>query len=268
MNIDLCPLCFSEESNDMFDDFENNHYVRCKKCGLTYQNPRKEIEYEEEYWKVSVDPDGNKRIHADEKEASLRNEFATEIRYINKMNPGKILDAGAGYGFFLSGIDDQWDKHAIELSDYCVKYIKENYPDVNTISEKIEDATYADNTFDVIYFYHVIEHVDNPNLVMKNLSRILKPGGLIIVSTPNIKSFVAKRFYGNYRLLGAPHIIMWDKVTLTKVMKLYGIYPYKTLYPYFKTDYFSLKFLLRLFDKDKISPPFYGNIITMYARKC
>jgi 2-polyprenyl-3-methyl-5-hydroxy-6-metoxy-1,4-benzoquinol methylase len=268
INIDKCPLCESSNQQNLYDDFEGNHYVRCRNCTLVFQNPRKLIEYEEDYWKVSIDPDGNRRVHAEEKDKSLKNEFIADINYINKMVPGRILDSGAGYGFFLSGINDSWDKYAIELSDYCIKHIKDNNKDGVTVnSERIEDSHFENDYFEVIYFYHVIEHIDNVHGVMSNLVRMLKPGGLLIISTPNIESFVAKRFEGNYRLLGAAHILMWSKQTLLKLLKQYNLYCEKINYPYFRTDFFRWKFIRRLFDRTKISPPFYGNIITIYARK-
>ena len=267
VNIGQCPLCGASGQEDLYDDFEGNHYVMCRDCTLVFQNPRKIIEYEEDYWGVSIDPDGNRRVHVEEKEKSLKNEFIEDIKFINKMNPGKILDAGAGYGFFLSGIDSRWEKHAIELSQCCANYIKESDGDVTVTSKGIEYSEYENGYFDVIYFYHVIEHVDNIHGVMNNLFRMLKPGGIIIISTPNIQSFVAKRFKGNYRLLGGPHIVLWSKKTLLRLLKQYGLICEKINYPYFKTDFFSVKYLLRLFNTNKVSPPFYGNIITVYARK-
>ena len=89
----------------------------------------------------------------------------------------------------------------------------------------------------------------------------------MIIGAPNINSFVAKRFKGNYRLLGTPHIVMWNKKTLSELMNKYELTVFKDIYPYFKTDYVSLKNLIKLYDKDKISPPFYGNLMTLYARK-
>ena len=267
VNIEQCPLCTASIQQDLYDDFEGNHYVKCESCSLVFQNPRRQIKYEEDYWNVSIDVDGNTRVHSEEKNESLKNEFATDIDYINRMIPGKILDAGAGYGFFLSGIDDAWDKYAVELSDYCVKYIKENDSSVTVTSAKIENSNFADDYFDVIYLYHVIEHVDDVHGVMSNVVRMLKPGGMLVISTPNIESIVAKRFKGNYRLLGTAHIIMWSKKTLLKLLRQYNMHCFKIYYPYFKTDFFRWKFIRRLFDVHKISPPFYGNIITMYTRK-
>ena len=267
-SIDQCPLCESKKQTYLYKDFEGSHYVGCDDCGLTFQNPRISTKYEENYWGgESIDPEGKSRVLVKERDVSIKNKYYIDVDYINKLPSGKILDAGAGFGFFLSAINSNWDKSAIELSDFCVDYIKKEYPEIRVRSEKLEDASFEDASFDVIYCHHVIEHVEDPHSVMLNLSRMLKKGGLMIIGAPNINSFVAKRFKGNYRLLGTPHIVMWSKQTLSELMNKYGLTVFKDTYPYFKTDYVSLKNLIKLYDKDKISPPFYGNLMTLYARK-
>lgn len=265
--IDECPLCTATNQEKLFDDFDGNCYVKCNECGLTFQNPRSVTEYEEDYWGESVDPDGNKRILVNERDQSIRNKHAFDINYVNALSPGKILDAGAGFGFFLSALDDKWDKYAIELSDFCVDYIAQTYPDIKVASANIEDASYEAESFDVIYSHHVIEHVEKPHDVMRNMAKMLKPGGLLIIGCPNIDSFAAKRFRGNYRLLGSPHILMWNETTLTDLLSRYGFGVFKRNFPYFGSDYVNLKNIIRLLDKSKVSPPFYGNLMTLYARK-
>jgi 2-polyprenyl-3-methyl-5-hydroxy-6-metoxy-1,4-benzoquinol methylase len=267
VDLEECPLCRSKIQNQMYKDFQDNNYVKCSDCTLVFQNPRVLTEYEDSYWEKSFDPDGNERILMNERDEYLRNRFVLDLKFLKKIKPGKILDAGAGFGFFLSALSSEWEKHALELSDFCVDYMKNHYPEIQSKSQLLEEADYPDNTFDVIYSHHVMEHVENPIKVMESMSRMLKPGGLMIVGVPNIESFVAKRFKGNYRLLGSPHILMWSKKTLTKLLSLNGLNVFKDVYPYFGSDYVSVKNLIRLFDKSKISPPFYGNSMTLYAKK-
>ena len=265
--IEACPVCDSKQQEDKFDDFEGNHYVECLDCGLYFQNPRVKTHYEENYWGESIDPDGNKRVLVEEKDLSIKNKYALDIEYVNNLEPGRILDAGAGFGFFLSAINNDWEKYATELSEFCVEHIQKNSPEVNVKSEVLEDLSYQDDYFDIIYCHHVIEHVEDPHSVIRNFSRMLKPNGVLIIGCPNISSFVARRFKGNYRLLGSPHILMWNKRTLSNILKRYNLETFADKYPFFKTDYFTLGNLFRLIDNSKISPPFYGNLMTLYAKK-
>jgi SAM-dependent methyltransferase len=53
------------------------------------------------------------------------------------------------------------------------------------LESSVLDLPFADNSFDLIFYYHVIEHVSDPARSLKELARVLLPGGLIYVGTPN-----------------------------------------------------------------------------------
>ena len=267
-NISNCPICLSHKQKKLYKDFEGASYVKCIKCDLVFQNPRHEISYEKEYWGKAIDPDGNERNLITEKESKIKNLYSDDLKYIEKLNGGKILDAGCGFGFFLSALSNKWDKYGLELSQYCVEHIHENEPDIKDVkAEVIENLPFGLNFFDVIYSFHVIEHVKNPFEHISCLYKMIKKDGTLVISTPNIDSFVSKRFKGNYRLLGYPHIIMFSVNTLSKLLLDVGFKINSIKFPFFNTDYFTLSNLYRLLNKNKISPPFYGNIMTIYAQK-
>ncbi|MBA7636687.1 Ubiquinone biosynthesis O-methyltransferase [subsurface metagenome] len=258
-----CPICNSEEFENMFEG-----WVRCIKCRVVYNRQRQLPNYTQSDWTLSsVDPDGKLRNILEEREDKLKNWYGDDISYVNKLKPGRILDIGCGPGFFLSAIDERWEKHGIEPSSQAAEYAK-SINDINVISGRLEDANYPKGFFDIVYVYHVIEHLSDPKAMLKEVNRIVKLGGRLIVGTPNIDSFCARRFKQNFRLLQDPgHIILFGSHTLCSLLKAYGFQVGKIKYPFFRTKYFTMKNLLRLFDTSKVSPPFYGNIMTAYAIK-
>ncbi|MCH8012533.1 MAG: methyltransferase domain-containing protein [Candidatus Marinimicrobia bacterium] len=268
IKIDTCPLCLSREFEEMYTDFENNNYVRCVSCSLVFQNPRAIIDYEEDYWSHSKDPDGKIRnlMSPEERNFKVKNRMKKEIDYVNSLYGGKILDAGCGPGFFLAELNSKWEKYGVEISEYNIKYINDNFPNINTSQSKLEELPFSNYYFDIIYCFQVLEHVENPVKIIREFKRVLKPNGTIILSTPNIESFCSKRFKGNYRLLGTAHIVIWSPKTIKNLLNIIGYEIVKVRFPYFGTDYFTYKNVLRLFDKNKISPSFYGNEMTVYAR--
>lgn len=263
-----CYLCGSTNAQYLYQSYASDMYVKCKVCGLVYQNPRVKTEYDGTYWESPVDPDGVTRHLLMEREKAIRNRFSGDIKHIHKLRPGRILDVGCGLGFFLSAISNSWDKYGMDVSKFTVNYVQEHYPEVKVARGELWQIAYPDNFFDVVDCFAVMEHVGTPHRIIKEISRTVKPDGLVILGgTPNIESFVAKRFKGNFRLLGTPHIVLWSRKTLTYLLRAHNLEPFKVRYPFFGTEYFTLKNLLRLWDTSKVSPPFYGNDITIYARK-
>ena len=90
---------------------------------------------------------------------------------------------------------------------------------------------------------------------------------MLIITVPNIGSYCSKRFKGNYRLLGDNHVVMYSPETLTRLLETSSFKVIKKEYPYFRTDYFTIGNLLKLLSRKKVSPPFYGNLMTLYSQK-
>lgn len=118
-----------------------------------------------------------------------------KLNLINSYQPSKglILDIGAGTGEFLAVAGkDGWKTVGVEPSDKAKDIAKsKNVPFVENTSEL------ESHSFDVISMWHVLEHVPNLDEQIKELKRLLKPTGTLIVAVPNFKSFDAKH-YGHF----------------------------------------------------------------------
>ncbi|WP_202700721.1 bifunctional 2-polyprenyl-6-hydroxyphenol methylase/3-demethylubiquinol 3-O-methyltransferase UbiG [Flavobacterium sp. UGB4466] len=124
--------------------------------------------------------------------------FVKSIALKNKLNlingeqsqKGRILDIGAGTGdFLLTAKNDGWETVGVEPSERAKNIaIEKGISFVNGI-----DAL-ENNSFDVITMWHVLEHVPNLELQIRELKRLLKPTGTLIVAVPNFKSFDAKYY--------------------------------------------------------------------------
>ncbi len=229
----------------------------------TRREPPAGSEFEEGYWGVVKDPDGNVRDLSRERDKKVE-DLACELAFVNKLPPGRLLDVGCGLGHLLSGVDPSWQRHGIEISGYAAEKAAA-YGEIH--HGDLESAGYPDRFFDVVTLYHVIEHMEDPERELREIKRVLKPGGWLIAGTPNFDSACARRFGDNFRLLNdATHISLFSAESLRRLLEDNGFSVDWEDYPFFDTRYFTRENLERLFDTTKMSPPFYGNIMTLYAR--
>lgn len=265
--VNSCPVCDNSRTSGKFQDYHKIEYARCAQCGMVYQNPRLHHEYSDSYWKGAKDPDGIERDLTKECEFKIKNWYGDAVAFVNKMHGGRILDAGAGLGFYLSSLGDHWEKHALDVSDYAVQFIHEHYPEITAQSGTLQTVTFPDHHFDVIMFYHVIEHLNHPSEILEIMFQILKPNGTLIIGTPNAASPAAKIFGGNFRLYGPGHVCLYNPRNLKQMLSNHQFRVRRVEYPYWKTDYATFSSLLRMFQPWKVSPPFWGSIMTLYAEK-
>ncbi len=268
MNSSICPCCNSNDIKRNFVSYNKIKYSICNNCNSSYQNPRVKINYADLNWETLKDPDGNIRNLKNEKDFKIKNWYGDTISYLNNNSGGKILDIGAGLGFFLSALDTlKWEKYALETSNYCINYIEKNFKDINIFQGSINNHTFEYDAFDVVFFYHVFEHLENPLIAIDEIYKLLKKDGLLIIGTPNNSSLCSLIFKKNFRLLGPEHNFIITSKQLRKILIEKNFNIIKLEYPYFKTDYFNFKNIFKMFSLNNVSPAFYGNIMTYYAKK-
>lgn len=222
------------------------------------------LDYDDVYIGPQRDPDGVVRDPYTERDRKLE-DLAQEIAFVNSLPPGRILDVGCGLGFFLSGVASGWEKHGQEVSKPCTEYAAQF---CTTFRGTLEEARYPDSHFDVVVSMSVVEHIPDPMPTMREMWRVLKPGGKLVLRTPNFDSGVARRFGERYRLLQTPgHVTLFSDTSLRAALHDIGFTVDRCEYPFFETRHFTMENFARLFDTSKISPAFYGNHMCFYATK-
>jgi len=221
-----CNLCGSEEVKNRFkiNDFS---IVRCRKCGLEYVNPileEKDIQeiYQKGYFNgFKKDNFFGYQDYAQD-EIEINRTFQRKMRIIDKLMPdkGKILDIGCAMGFFINvAKEDGWEVTGIDLSEEAIKYAKKRFNyDVRCTS--LDKAGFKGASFDVITMFDLIEHVEYPDLLIKQCYGLLKPNGLLVITTPNSGSVVAKllsKRWEEYKR-AREHIFFFSRKTLTDML--------------------------------------------------
>ncbi len=160
--------------------------VQCANCGLVYDNlhvsnPTIIPQYENrKYDHLSQDwIDGRQAVFQ-----CYRNLLTT----FQKQN--RILDVGAGHGFFLAMCQEMgWECHGIEPSNECRRFAADRFH-IELGSHVLEDVKYKDGYFDVVTFFNVLDQLPDPTSALREASRILRPGGAVIIRCANARFHV------------------------------------------------------------------------------
>lgn len=212
--------------------------VQCKNCRLVYVNPRPAKEeinkfYPTEYYTVKI-PAFLAKIITPLFEL-------TPIRSVKKYRKkGRLLDLGCGTGNFLWEMKKRgFEVHGVDPSSQACELARQRLE--NIFNSELEEHHFPDNYFDVITLWHVFEHLLNPNITLKEIHRILKKDGILILETPNIDSLSFKAFRKNCFHLDIPrHLYHWSPKTIREILN-------RNKFRVFKVSYFSLNVPLGLF---------------------
>lgn len=193
-------------------------YCICQECDLVYISPRlTEQEISNIYETGFKSKSENKPPPFD---FSSFNSFFNEAEKYRKNNT--LLDVGCFRGDLLFGAKQKgWDVFGTEISEKAARYGESNY-DLNIHIGSLVDAGYVDNYFDVVSLFDVIEHLPDPKRYLKEVNRILRPGGLLYLDTPNFNSINRFLFRENWTIFFPWHLYYFTESTLNNIVENNG----------------------------------------------
>lgn len=177
------------------------------------------IEYDQNYYESKKYFSGK---YSDTEESIVWNDRFRDI--IAKGVHGKLLDIGTAYGFFLKACESGFETHGCDISPYAVVKSQKNSPESNIILCDISRGIpYRDNTFDAVTMFDVIEHIDQYDELLQDVYRVMKPNGILVLTTPNRWSndslFFGKDYWYKRDIT---HKIIFSKSHLKKVLSRAG----------------------------------------------
>ncbi|MFW6108225.1 MAG: class I SAM-dependent methyltransferase [bacterium] len=223
-----CPVCGSGSRRRLVTR-RGFDVVRCAECRLVYVWPppgREELE--------AVYSAGG--YHAEVDEAERRRTFAERLRWVEELAPrrGRVLDVGCSKGYFLEvARDEGWDAVGVDLNRNAVDAARARGLDVRLgdladwAGEAAAEPPLESASFDVITLFDLIEHTPEPRATLVACRRLLRPGGLLVITTPNIDGLVPRVTYWLFaRTLGAwdhptppGHLVQFSRRTLQQILE-------------------------------------------------
>ncbi len=225
-----CVLCNGNKAELIVRETDGRTIVRCCNCSLCCVHPfpseeaLNSIYQKADYFEAHVGTQIGYSIYkvgpliASKVEQDRLHELA-------RLHPqrGTLLDVGCAFGrFLLLAGKAGWQPLGVELSAPAVKIARESGLDV--IGGTLQTADLPDASVDVVTLWEVIEHVRSPLDELGQIARILKPGGVVALSTPNAASLRARQegpdWYGYH--VSREHLLFFTPQTLTFALKSAG----------------------------------------------
>lgn len=195
-----CPICDGETHNPVLSKNGYN-IVRCADCGLMYVSPiPTDAELTEHYQNAAYFTGESEQGYADysQMEKALVPFFERRLNVLAKQFPerGNLLDFGCAAGYFLQMAQSAgWNIAGVELS----QTMAESVTNLLGISITTDIASCpVDSPFDVITLWEVIEHLPRPLETLHEFYVRLRPGGAVMLSTPNTAHWQAQRAPGRW----------------------------------------------------------------------
>jgi SAM-dependent methyltransferase len=204
--------------------------VRCLQCGLIYQNPRpSEAKRLKSY-------QGYLPRKAEEIEAwgrMMAPVFQKSADLIERHMPlGRLLDVGTGYGFFPALMHARgWEVMGLEVSRTGARYGRKRWG-LHILSQPWEKASFQKGEFDVVTAFYVIEHLPNPLAFLREVNRIVRPGGMILLRYPHttpIKDILSLMRIKNHLYHLPFHLCDFTPQTIRRALENVGFAEVKTV---------------------------------------
>jgi len=173
-----------------------------------------------------------------------------------------VLDVGCGDGSFLDALAQQgWEVNGTELSVSIAATAMERLGDRIHVGG-ISDAGFPQNSFDLITFWHVLEHLEDPRRALSDAERLLKPDGRIVVAVPNLTSWQAGWFKEHWLHLDVPrHRWHFSPKVLETLAHRSGLYVDRTCY--FSLEYGPFAVLQGLATKLRLGHALFTRLVRL-----
>lgn len=212
-NLMKCPLCKSDQ-NRVFHKWNNFIVLKCNNCSFSFidldswEYPYKDMDYY--------------RGAPELLELGEKAWISRRVKIIKKyVSAGRSIDIGCGQGEIPIALQRRgFNAEGLDESTYIINLLKKNSPKVKWYAGLAEDLLSSLGRYDVVTLYHVLEHIPHPLDAMRNILKLVKKGGVIIIEVPNIGGNMAKLKGRGWHYYLNHHVNYFRKIDLVRMTDL------------------------------------------------
>lgn len=195
-------------------------YHVCKDCGVGYADPRlSENEIADLYTRTyRVDGVNAKHLATKHADSIERIEF---LRSTYRGPVGKVLEIGSSEGTLLQLLRDHegWEVRGCEPYVPYGRFGIEQW-NIKTDLRFFESRNFRNQEFDLVILIHVLEHIPNPIAFLRDVIKVIKPGGRILIETPDLMNPYPGRIA--HSMFPAPHLMIYSNQSLRRLLGRIG----------------------------------------------
>jgi len=233
-----CEICGGHAFRPLFAK-DGYAFQRCRRCGLERIHPQPgtaalEAIYGRRYyeaWGAHADEELSRQL----KKATFRRHLAAGSRPA----PGaQVLDCGAGLGFFLEAAAEAGLRpYGAEISDYGAGRIARRFGPERVFCGPFEAAHFpglGPGAFAACFMFDFLEHVRDPENVLRKAHAWLAPGGRLVICTPNTASLSRRLMGASWLHFKPEHLFYFHAANLGSLLRRVGFADVRS-YPAHKT---------------------------------
>jgi SAM-dependent methyltransferase len=219
-----CALCGGGSFKKALD-CEGFAYVRCGDCGLVQMNPQPSADGIARRYRDTFGADylsyelANEGAFLQLQLLALNDSrfWTLEKQLLIRGEAPALLDVGCATGALILRMRERgWRVTGVEISPSAEYARRERGLDVRGIP--LEENHFPSASFDIVLASHLIEHLNDPGSFVREVKRILKSGGRLFITTPNIAGFQSRIFRGRWRSAIFDHLYLFSVKTLTALL--------------------------------------------------
>jgi SAM-dependent methyltransferase len=217
---ETCLLCGSADARAVCE-FPEFTWVRCG-CGLIYKRGGGEsgVEYNEDYF---VNRENIRRPYSAREGRRVRKSRSQILDVLNHVAPGPLLDLGCSLGYTLQAASDLGlAATGVDISEHAVTFCRERgfRAELGTLHA----LPFPDAAFQLVIVKHVLEHTAKPREALREISRVLRPGGGLFLAVPHggyFKARVNPAASRHFRpeVHGTEHFVYYVPATLARLLR-------------------------------------------------
>ncbi len=232
-----CPICLSTSFEPIFDavidDFEGTVFDKrvlvgcCQQCGFAYNIPDFTSSCLETHYQTEA-------LYQTETGFGVGGTTPADVtryeRYYRLLEPFlanrdvAVVDIGCSKGGFLASLRDKGlsNLRGIELDPICAEYARTTHG-LEILSGSANSVPLSDGEADVLVYSHVLEHLDDPDQVLRETKRVLKEDGIVFIEVPDALHYADAKMFDYFHWFGMrEHINHFDAAHLSRLLENVG----------------------------------------------